>query len=129
PPGYRQPVPRGPGPAVSGHGSQKVGRPSHQSAASGRGSSRALLLEGVCRPLTRRPTRGETVVMAAIGKNFHIIHMGADYRELDAWYRDVFGVYRFMMDSRSEVLKRDASLSLIGDLCIEPMAPTFDLEG
>lgn len=66
--------------------------------------------------------------MTTIGKNFHIIHLGADFAELDAWYEDVFGTFRFMQNRR-EMLKRDASLLLIGDLCVEPIAPSFDLEG
>ena len=64
-----------------------------------------------------------------IGKNFHIIHTTDDLKALDAWYYDVFSVQRFMPDSymRSEV--RDASLVLVGDLCIEPLAPSFHVEG
>jgi catechol 2,3-dioxygenase-like lactoylglutathione lyase family enzyme len=67
--------------------------------------------------------------MPSIGKNFHTIHMSDDFPEIDAWYEEVFGVFRFMIDSHSDVLKRDASLVLIGDFCIEPMAPTFELDG
>jgi catechol 2,3-dioxygenase-like lactoylglutathione lyase family enzyme len=63
--------------------------------------------------------------MFTIGKNFHIIHMTDDLDELDAWYDDVFGVLRFMNHQYADVLKRDASLVLVGDLCIEPMAPAF----
>ena len=63
--------------------------------------------------------------MFTIDKNFHIIHMTDDLDELDAWYDDVFGVLRFMNHQFSDVLKRDASLVLVGDLCIEPMAPAF----
>jgi hypothetical protein len=64
-----------------------------------------------------------------IGKNFHIIHLTDDLKALDAWYYDVFSVQRFMPDSymRSEV--RDASLVLIGELCIEPLAPSFHVDG
>jgi catechol 2,3-dioxygenase-like lactoylglutathione lyase family enzyme len=67
--------------------------------------------------------------MFSIDKNFHIIHMTDDLAELDAWYDDVFGVLRFMHHQYSDVLKRDGSLVLIGDLCIEPMAPAFRQEG
>jgi catechol 2,3-dioxygenase-like lactoylglutathione lyase family enzyme len=67
--------------------------------------------------------------MFRIGKNFHIIHMSDDLTTLDAWYDDVFGVDRFMDHQYSDVLKRYGSLVLIGDLCIEPMAPALDVEG
>ncbi len=64
-----------------------------------------------------------------IGKNFHIIHMTGDQRELDLWYYDVFSVRRFMPTSYMDAEKRDASLVLLGDLCIEPLAPAFRVEG
>jgi hypothetical protein len=64
-----------------------------------------------------------------IGKNFHIIHMTDNLKELDAWYYDVFSCQRFMPDSYMPAEKRDASLVLIGDLCIEPLAPSFHVEG
>src|ERR1700722_4326353 len=67
--------------------------------------------------------------MFQIGKNFHIIHMTDDLGVLDAWYDDVFGVERFMDHQFSDVLKRYGSLVLIGDLCIETMSPSFDVEG
>ncbi|HEY3942163.1 MAG TPA: VOC family protein [Acidimicrobiales bacterium] len=66
--------------------------------------------------------------MFTIGKNFHVIHMSDDLDTLDAWYDDVFSVARFMNHQFSDVLKRDASLVLIGDLCIEPMQPSFRVE-
>ena len=68
-------------------------------------------------------------VVFKITKNFHIIHMTDDLAALDTWYDEVFGVARFMHKQYSDVLKRDASLVLIGDLCIEPMAPSFRIEG
>jgi catechol 2,3-dioxygenase-like lactoylglutathione lyase family enzyme len=64
-----------------------------------------------------------------IGKNFHIIHMNDDLVKLDRWYDDVFAVERFMDNQFSDALKRYGSLVLIGDLCIEPMAPSLDVEG
>jgi hypothetical protein len=68
--------------------------------------------------------------MFTIDRNFHLIHMTDDVETLDAWYADVFGVFRFMNHSTSDdVLKRDASLVLIGDLCVELMAPSFTVEG
>ncbi len=64
-----------------------------------------------------------------IGKNFHVIHMTSDARELDLWYYDVFSVRQFMPASYMDAEKRDASLVLLGDLCIEPLAPAFRVEG
>lgn len=64
-----------------------------------------------------------------IGRNFHIIHMTDDLRELDLWYYDVFSVRRFMPEGYMEAEKRDASLVLLGDLCIEPLAPAFSVDG
>ena len=67
--------------------------------------------------------------MFKIGKNFHVIHMTDDLQTLDAWYDDVFSVHRFMKPSYMEAEVRDASLVLIGNLCIEPLAPSFHVEG
>jgi catechol 2,3-dioxygenase-like lactoylglutathione lyase family enzyme len=64
-----------------------------------------------------------------IGKNFHIIHMTDDLKELDAWYYDIFSCQRFMPDSYLPSEVRDASLVLIGTLCVEPLAPSFHVEG
>ncbi len=64
-----------------------------------------------------------------IGKNFHIIHMTDDLKALDAWYYDVFSVQRFMPESYMPTEVRDASLVLIGTLCVEPLAPAFRVEG
>lgn len=64
-----------------------------------------------------------------IGRNFHIIHMTDDLRELDLWYYDVFSVRRFMPEGYMEAEKRDASLVLLGDLCLEPLAPAFRVDG
>jgi catechol 2,3-dioxygenase-like lactoylglutathione lyase family enzyme len=64
-----------------------------------------------------------------IGKNFHIIHMTNDLRELDLWYYDVFSVRRFMPEGYMAAEKRDASLVLLGELCIEPLAPAFRVPG
>jgi catechol 2,3-dioxygenase-like lactoylglutathione lyase family enzyme len=64
-----------------------------------------------------------------ITKNFHIIHMTDDLKALDAWYYDIFSVRRFMSDSYSPTEVRDASLVLIGTLCVEPLAPAFRVEG
>lgn len=65
----------------------------------------------------------------SIGRNFHIIHMTDDLDELDSWYYRVFSCQRFMPDSYMPAEIRDASLVLIGDLCIETLAPAFRVEG
>ncbi len=58
-----------------------------------------------------------------IGKLFHIIHISDDLAELDSWYDEIFQPIRGIMDNAySEVEKRDASLIVIGDAIIEPMA-------
>jgi len=58
-----------------------------------------------------------------IGKLFHIIHISDNLAELDAWYDDVFNPTRGIMDNGySPVEKRDASLIVISDAIIEPMA-------
>lgn len=67
--------------------------------------------------------------MFTIGRNFHLIHMSDDIEALDAWYDDVFGVTRWVTNNVSEDLRRIASLVGIGNLCVEPMQPTFDLDG
>ena len=64
-----------------------------------------------------------------IGKNFHTIHMTDDVRQLDLWYYDVFSVRRFMPESYMPAEKRDASLVLLGEVCIEPLAPAFGVDG
>lgn len=64
-----------------------------------------------------------------IGKNFHVIHMTDDERQLSLWYYDMFAVRQFMPESYMEAEKRDASLVLLGDLCVEPLAPAFRVEG
>jgi catechol 2,3-dioxygenase-like lactoylglutathione lyase family enzyme len=64
-----------------------------------------------------------------VGRNFHVIHMSDDIEALDAWYDDVFGVTRWITKNVSPELRRIASLVGIGNLCIEPMQPTFDIEG
>lgn len=58
-----------------------------------------------------------------IGRLFHIIHISEELAPLDAWYDDVFSPVRGIMDGGySEIEKRDASLIVIGDAIIEPMA-------
>jgi len=64
-----------------------------------------------------------------IGKLFHIIHISDDLAELDTWYDEVFSPTRGIMDAGySPIEKRDASLIVIGDAIIEPMAES-DVEG
>jgi catechol 2,3-dioxygenase-like lactoylglutathione lyase family enzyme len=66
----------------------------------------------------------------AIGKLFHIIHMTGDLSALDAWYDNVFSVRRWLLDhAYLPAEKRDASLVVLGDAVIEPIAPAFRVEG
>jgi catechol 2,3-dioxygenase-like lactoylglutathione lyase family enzyme len=66
----------------------------------------------------------------AIGKLFHIIHMTGDLPSLEAWYDDVFSVRRGFLDHHyMEGEKRDASLVVLGDCVIEPLAPAFRVDG
>jgi catechol 2,3-dioxygenase-like lactoylglutathione lyase family enzyme len=61
----------------------------------------------------------------AIGRLFHIIHMTGDLAGTEAWYEDVFSPFPFMESSYAETLRRDASLVMLGDCVLEPLAPTF----
>jgi catechol 2,3-dioxygenase-like lactoylglutathione lyase family enzyme len=61
----------------------------------------------------------------AIGPLFHIIHMTDDLAGTEAWYDDVFSPYMLMESSYADSLRRDASLIMIGDCVLEPLAPTF----
>lgn len=66
----------------------------------------------------------------AIGKLFHLIHMTGDLPALEAWYDDVFSVRRGILDHHyMPGEKRDASLVVLGDSVIEPLAPAFRVEG
>src|SRR6266487_610954 len=66
----------------------------------------------------------------AIGKLFHIIHMTGDLPALESWYDDVFSVRRGFLDHHyMEGEKRDASLVVLGDCVIEPLAPAFRVQG
>ena len=70
------------------------------------------------------PAKGTTMSFT-IGRLFHIIHISQDLEPLDAWYDDVFAPTRGIMDGGfSEIEKRDASLIVIADSMIEPMAPS-----
>jgi catechol 2,3-dioxygenase-like lactoylglutathione lyase family enzyme len=64
-----------------------------------------------------------------IGRLFHIIHMTADISAVEAWYDDVFSVREFLAHNYSPYEKRDASLVLLGDTVIEPLAPAFRVPG
>ena len=66
----------------------------------------------------------------AIGKVFHLIHMTGDLPALEAWYDDVFAVRRGFLDHHYlEAEQRDASLVVLGDCVIEPLAPAFRAPG
>ncbi|GAA3947178.1 VOC family protein [Microbacterium soli] len=65
----------------------------------------------------------------AIGRLFHIIHLTDDLPALEAWYDDVFSVRRGFLDHHyMEGERRDASLVLLGDSVIEPLAPAFRVD-
>jgi len=64
-----------------------------------------------------------------IGKLFHLIHMTGDVTALEAWYHDVFGVRDFIEHNYMPGEKRDASLVVLGDCVIEPLAPAFSVDG
>jgi catechol 2,3-dioxygenase-like lactoylglutathione lyase family enzyme len=53
---------------------------------------------------------------------FHVIHITDDVGRLDQWYLDVFGARRWMPLHYSDIEMRDASIVLVGDVPIEPMA-------
>lgn len=66
-----------------------------------------------------------------LGTMIHAIHMGDDVLALNAFYEDVFGAVLFMGVDEPSYLppeKRLASLVLIGDLCVETMAPEQPLD-
>lgn len=66
----------------------------------------------------------------AIGRLFHLIHLTGDLPALETWYDDVFAVRRGFLDHHYLAgEKRDASLVLLGDAVIEPMAPAFHVSG
>jgi catechol 2,3-dioxygenase-like lactoylglutathione lyase family enzyme len=66
----------------------------------------------------------------AIGSLFHIIHITDNLAELDAWYDDVFACTRGFLDQHYlDIEKRDASLVVIGNAVVEPLAPSFHTGG
>ena len=65
----------------------------------------------------------------AVGKLFHIIHMTGTLPALEAWYSSVFGVRIFQQHNYMPGEKRDASLVILGDCVIEPLAPAFRVQG
>ena len=65
----------------------------------------------------------------AIGPLFHLIHLTDDAVGLDAWYRGLFAVRTFQELNYSEYDVRDASLLVLGDAVIEPIAPAFRVPG
>jgi len=74
--------------------------------------------------------QGRLGAIMATGKLFHIIHLTGDLPALEAWYDDVFGVRRGFLDNNyMPGEKRDASLVVLGDCVIEPLAPAFRVDG
>ena len=64
----------------------------------------------------------------AITEFFHLIHVVDDEDEVDAWYDAVFAPKPFIRKSWTDIEKRWASLSLIGDFIIEVIEPSDALE-
>lgn len=61
----------------------------------------------------------------SIGRLFHVVHVAEALGPLDAWYDDVFEPRRGILDANFHPgLLRDGSLIVIGDTCIETMAPS-----
>jgi catechol 2,3-dioxygenase-like lactoylglutathione lyase family enzyme len=63
-----------------------------------------------------------------IGLMVHVVHMTDDVAKLTAFYEDVFGGLTYMGTDEPSYLEpedRWASLIMIGDLCIEAMAPNL----
>ncbi|GGV28840.1 hypothetical protein GCM10010182_59750 [Actinomadura cremea] len=61
-----------------------------------------------------------------IGRMVHVVHMCDDARELRRFYENVFGGVAFMGADEPDYLPwedRYATLLMVGDLCIETMAP------
>lgn len=61
-----------------------------------------------------------------LGTMIHVIHISDDVPKLDEFYEDVFGGMLFMGVDEPSYLppeKRFASLLMVGDLCVETMAP------
>jgi hypothetical protein len=66
-----------------------------------------------------------------IGNMIHVIHMSDDVNKLNEFYHRVFGAYGFMtVDVPSYLPPEDrwASLLMVGDVCIETMAPNFPVD-
>lgn len=63
-----------------------------------------------------------------IGQLFHVIHVTDDVAGLDRWYVEVFGARRWMPLHYSDIEMRDASIVVVGDMPLEPMA-TVDRPG
>ncbi len=67
--------------------------------------------------------------MIKIGKNFHVVHVNTRLKPLMDWYEDVFSPKWRGMSTYSAGEKRDADLCYISDLCMEPMAPSYRVQG
>ena len=64
------------------------------------------------------------------GLVFHVVHMTDDVQALNEWYRDVFDAWMWWAYPELnylEVEERIASMLIVGDLCIETMAPSDPL--
>ncbi len=59
----------------------------------------------------------------AVGKLFHLAHLVEDLDAVDRWYDDVFGCVRFYR-AFEKAAQREASLLVISDIIMEPIAPS-----
>jgi catechol 2,3-dioxygenase-like lactoylglutathione lyase family enzyme len=65
------------------------------------------------------------------GIMIHTVHMVDDVPAANRWYEDVFGGLLFMAVDEPNYLpveKRYASLLMVSDLCVEPMAPAHPVD-
>jgi len=66
-----------------------------------------------------------------IGIMIHVVHMTDDVPQLTKFYEDVFAGYTFLGEDEPnwlEVEDRWANLIMIGDYCVETMAPNFPVD-
>lgn len=63
--------------------------------------------------------------MFSVGKLFHLGHLVEDLDAVDRWYDDIFGCVRYYR-GYERAARRDASLLVISDMCMEPIMPSSD---
>ena len=58
----------------------------------------------------------------------HGIHMHGDIQKLVGWYMDIFDAYVFRPINYLSIEKRDATLGMVSNFCVEPMAPRAPID-